>query len=313
MIYQSLAKHPRLTVHLIDTLRKFQRLRLSSRIAMETGVTDSVVRVWLPGLPVRRPSFKMNFEQGRDLVAADLWFKGFAAFERPMPQLFYYSAAVRPGRVLDVGANTGLYSFIAAAAHADNKVDAFEPYPPVIDLLEKNINLNRQFENISVHKLALGAESGSTELYIPLQDHGVVESSCSLNKTFKDDHSNVIPVTVTTIDQHLAESSSQRISLVKIDVEGTEADVLRGASNLLEKHRPLLFMEILPSADIEKINEIRDQSKYVSYQLHPDTVVREGRAEFHPNAWNHLFVPVEDRGFIPELARSAGLALQENS
>jgi FkbM family methyltransferase len=170
-----------------------------------------------------------------------------------------------------VGANTGFYSLLAATIHPSVHVDAFEPLPNVVDELRSNISLNPQGEQITVNEAAVDDAEGVAELYVPLPTEGVIETSASLQRSFRSEWSETITVDRTTIDAHC--EARDRVDVLKIDAECRELQVLAGASATLRRHRPIVFLEIMDCDDwqspVEAIDEIREELGYVSVALRP--------------------------------------------
>lgn len=224
-----------------------------------------------------------------------------------MPTVFAACAAAFPGIVYDVGANTGFYSAIAARANKANRVFALEPFPPVRDHLHSTLRVNRCTGSVTVEPLAFGSANGEASLYVPLQDHGLVETSATLSAHFKDEYSEVITVSVVTADFFTRERGPGRVTLMKVDVESLEAEVLKGSIELLKTHRPLVFCEVLPKGDAKAIDAVKRSVRYVDIQLHPTRAVVGGEVSFDNDSWNHLLVPEEKQEPVVELLELCGL------
>lgn len=143
-------------------------------------------------------------------------------------------ALLRPGGVfLDVGANIGYFSLLAAGlVGPTGQVLALEPVPRTYELLSANIALNG-FTHVKGECRALGASSGSLLLHIPpAEAHrdylvtGIPMPSWS-----------PIRVPCSTLDELLQNRDLTRIDLLKIDVEGFEPDVIRGGRSALASGR----------------------------------------------------------------------------
>ena len=261
----------------------------------------------------RRVAVKLPGRVGRDQIATALRDGGWFGFEPPMPSVFAACAATYPGVVYDVGANTGFYTALAAAANKANTVHAFEPFPPVLADLRSTLRVNRCGGRVHVEASAVGSALGDATLYIPLQDHGLVETSATLSPDFKDSYSASIPVQVMTLDSYDDERQPGRVTLVKIDVESLEIEVLRGATRLLATHRPLVFCEVLPSGDAAGIEQLRREARYTDIRLHRAQAIVGDVVGFDPDGWNHLLVPDEKVDAIVPLLRSCDLAVEERS
>lgn len=136
---------------------------------------------------------------------------------------------LRPGDVfIDVGANIGFYSLLAASANADAPVVAIEPYPVASARLRENAGLN-SFRNIRVREAAAGAQKGTAMLTTDRVDANRI-------RTADDDSEPAIEVPVVTLDGELSELGIDpaSVAMVKIDAEGFEGVVLSGAPALLD-------------------------------------------------------------------------------
>jgi FkbM family methyltransferase len=135
--------------------------------------------------------------------------------------------------VLDIGANVGMFSLCVKAAKPGATVLAFEPMPPTLDALHKNIELH-ELSGITVYPVALGTEEDSCVEFTfypqaPANSTRYPEQKLLLLPIM--DESITVPVDVTTAAAILASRPElERIDLVKIDVEGAELEVLNGLS-----------------------------------------------------------------------------------
>jgi len=131
---------------------------------------------------------------------------------------------------------------------------AYEPQPFLFKLLQCNIDFNR-LANVDSRNFACGAKRGEVPFTIGI--NGSVAAGVDVSDTIASDNDleseaqvtqrgeTVINVPLTTLDEDLAGAPS--ISLLKIDCEGFEFDVLQGTRLLIERHSPLLFLEIHPT------------------------------------------------------------------
>jgi FkbM family methyltransferase len=256
----------------------------------------------------RRITVKLPGRVGRDQIATALRESGWDGFEPPMPTVFAAIAASNPGAICDVGANTGLYSVIAAKVNTANVVYAFEPFPPVQEDLRSTLRANHCALRVQVEPIAVGSAAGVATLYVPVQDHGLVETSATLSPTFKDAYGEQIDVQVLTLDAFTDMRHTGRITVVKIDVESLEIEVLRGARRILKTHRPFVFCEVLPSGDAAGIDRLARQLRYTDIRLHPSEAIVGGTVAFDPEGWNHLLVPDEKLGRAFEVFERCGLS-----
>ncbi len=255
---------------------------------------------------------RMERHGGRDQVAQAIADGGLWGFEPPLVPLFVELARTSAGDVLDVGANTGLYTLLALAANPKLRVHAVEALPPVAALLEENLALNRLLaRRVRVHQLALSEAGGTASLYLPPPSGTTIETSASLDPTFKEEIAGSVEVKTSTLDDLWRASGSPAVGLVKIDTEGTEHLVLRGGEQLIAASRPILCCEVLLRAATAELTERLTRAGYVDVRLRKDVLVVGARVAFDPDAWNHAFVPREKLAVLRGAGRSVGLEVSE--
>jgi len=152
----------------------------------------------------------------------------------------YVMDQIKEGQiVLDIGANIGYYTLIFAnLVGKKGHVFAFEPEPDNFDVLKKNVETNN-YKNTTTENLAVSNKIGNIKLYLSKSNVG--QHKIFPSKMTSDDYVNV---NVTTIDEYFKLSDLyDKISFIKIDVEGAEMSVLQGMDKLLEKNRLTLLME----------------------------------------------------------------------
>ncbi|MGQ2186040.1 FkbM family methyltransferase [Bradyrhizobium barranii] len=141
------------------------------------------------------------------------------------------------GIVCDVGANKGSFLFWLARWCTQGRVVAFEPQQDLAQYLSRMCS-SLGLRNVTVEAKAVFSEAGEREFFIP-DGHkpGASLSPAALS------YASILTVSVpvVTLDEYFLES--ERVSVLKIDVEGAEAGVFEGAARLLERDRPLLVFE----------------------------------------------------------------------
>lgn len=140
---------------------------------------------------------------------------------------------LREGAVfVDVGANIGYYTRVAAGLVGERgAVHAFEPMPAALRLLRAN---TRGLANVRVHELAVGDRSGEVEFFV---------NPAGERSSLAPGAGERVLARAEPLDGVLAGVS--RLDMIKIDVEGFELAVLRGARTLVERHRPVVCFELL--------------------------------------------------------------------
>jgi FkbM family methyltransferase len=143
------------------------------------------------------------------------------------------------GDFVDVGAHIGMYTIRAARElRGRGRVLAFEPNPAARAQLEENVALNA-CDNVIVVGAAVGASRGRSTLHVPASP----DPSFSSLEAGRFPEGRPLDVEVTTVDAAVA-VHELRPSLVKVDVEGGEVDVVRGMAETVEKFRPSVLVEV---------------------------------------------------------------------
>lgn len=148
---------------------------------------------------------------------------------------------VRPGTwMFDVGANIGLMAVPVLRAIPDGKVLSFEPSPNSAPWLEKTVAGSPYGDRWRLVRKAAGATIGETEFCVSPQQasyyDGVVD-------THRVEGGRTEKVPTTTLDTEWAALGRPEVSVIKIDVEGWESEVLKGASELMSSQRPRILLE----------------------------------------------------------------------
>lgn len=138
---------------------------------------------------------------------------------------------LRPGdRFLDIGANVGIYTLLAASiVGEDGHIDAFEPNNSTRQRLMEILRLNGLTDSVTVHSVAVADVAGSA-------DFGYSDDDCqSRLRSTVDSVSSGTQVQTVRLDEYLSE---HRFALAKMDIEGGEPLALRGAENMLAAGNP---------------------------------------------------------------------------
>ena len=221
-------------------------------------VGSAVVKTYLRGSPIERGKFRLrDFAGTRFLftrLEGGLWIRVSGASGLEWKVLRGHSiegvttvafrGLVRPGMtVFDVGANVGYYAMTAAALMGGSgSVHAFEPTPAVAQRLRQNVDLNG-IKTVIINAVAVGEMTGKLGLRLNADD-----SEGNSLVAFGDDWA-AVEVPVTTLDDYTASRGVSTVDVLKIDVEGAEVSVLRGARRLLGGDAaPLILIEFNPLA-----------------------------------------------------------------
>lgn len=144
--------------------------------------------------------------------------------------------------LLDIGAHHGYYTLLASKAVGPNgRIIAFEPSPKERIRLREHLRLN-DCENVRVEPFALEATEEKRDLYLV---EGAEDYCNSLRPPVVNASTTTITVQTTTLDKFLSTVHIDRIDFIKMDVEGAELSVLKGAEKLLARSaRPVWLVEL---------------------------------------------------------------------
>jgi len=202
------------------------------------------------GLPLRNAIFLNRritvsidgnsvFLSPRGATAGDIW----AGLRCERHEVSFILGALKPGMIFfDVGANAGLFAISAAKKIGGKGVFAFEPCSSTFDLLRRNLQLNR-LADVNVIQNALG--DLVCEGVLQINDRGR-DGLNTLGQAIHPD-SKVVGqenVRITTLDVFMNDHNVPRVDVMKVDIEGAELMMFRGARNLLARaDAPLILYE----------------------------------------------------------------------
>lgn len=166
-----------------------------------------------------------------------------------------------PGSVIiDVGANIGNHT-IAWASAGGCSVVAYEPNPRLAELIRQSAALNHVQDRVRVMQTAVGESESVSRLVVSdpsnLGGGRLVDVQEPASSEREEDVSEGYEVQVAPLDP-----PGGPIGVIKIDVEGFEVAVLRGAAGLIAEHHPLLYVECL---DFQHFNEILELVSELGY------------------------------------------------
>jgi len=190
---------------------------------------------------------------------------------------------VEPGAVVaDIGANVGLYTIALSRLVPDGHVFAFEPSPRTVGYLRRNLASNG-VSNVTVVAEAVGAEPGELEFFDNREFSAGSMAVDNAPEMFREWLSDVkrsdgadearggfVRVPCTTLDAFVSSSGIERLDVVKVDTEGFDLQVLRGAHETLSRFKPAVIVEfatfaltvhaqVLPAAAIDELRAVFDR------------------------------------------------------
>jgi FkbM family methyltransferase len=174
----------------------------------------------------------------------------------------------RNATVVDIGASWGLFTYhFSHRVGREGTVYSYEPHPANSVVLQK---LASKRSNVHFRPFAISDAVGTAEMLVPRHHNRIVTAQSSLAHGFVDGASvcvERIQVPTVRLDDEI--DTGRRIDFVKIDVEGYEIPVLRGAASILRKWMPPILIEIeqrhldIPIKDV--FRELQDMGYYLYY------------------------------------------------
>jgi len=170
---------------------------------------------------------------------------------------FILHALRKSDTFVDIGANVGSYTLLAANEVGANTISV-EPIPSTFEILEQNLNINKIREYVTALNIGLGAKKGELKF---------TKSKDTMNHVALDDSEDTIAVPIEKFDDVIKLTSS---TLIKIDVEGFETEVLNGMSEALPSpHLKAIIIELNGSGKKYGYEEEKIHEKLVAFGFAP--------------------------------------------
>jgi FkbM family methyltransferase len=159
---------------------------------------------------------------------------------------FFKKHAKKGDTVLDIGAHIGLFSIFFSKL-TGGKVYSFEPTPQTVKVLRKTVDINNCDDSVTVIEAAVSEKPGQATFYT--SDENVSTSNSLVDVDFKDGHvrEGAYQVLVVSVDE-FRKQHGLKIDILKIDAEGVELEVLKGASKTFLEDRPIAILGLHPFA-----------------------------------------------------------------
>ena len=150
----------------------------------------------------------------------------------------------------DIGANTGYYGILAGyLGKGEIKCCSFEPVREFCNCIQESIRLNRLEDIMKVFNFALGDKNSKEDLYL-------AGSGSSLNKDFiNKPNLSKRRIEIKKLDDIVQDKNLEKPDFIKIDVEGSEYNVLLGGEKTIRESLPILFIEIVYSLNNGFVNK----------------------------------------------------------
>src|SRR5579862_191031 len=205
---------------------------------------------------------------------------------------------LKPGAVfLDIGAHHGVYSVVAAKKlGANGIVAAFEPSVREYRRLRMHLRMNR-LGSVRAEPLALGS-AACTQKFFEITNGDNTRGG--FRPPASEDRISEISVETVRLDDYVSQFPLARVDFVKLDVEGGELEVLRGASSALTKFRPILICEVLDATTqvwgykAREIIQMLESLDFAWFDIRSNgSIVPHKIREHYPEIRNYVAVPKE--------------------
>lgn len=186
----------------------------------------------------------------------------------------------RDSVVFDIGANIGYYTLIAAHKATNGSVHSFEPVPVNFQALEKNISLNK-LTNVIANACGISNVQSLEKYYVSSIDN----SGMSGMKPAANFSGQVETIKTITLDDYSREHDLKRLDFIKIDIEGNELNALLGMNQVLEKFKPVIFIELVQEhlvkfdTNIAAVYSFLRSHDYAPYEIESTGVFRAVHTE----------------------------------
>lgn len=215
----------------------------------------------------------------------------FRTYEERLTRVIRDALDVDSGSFIDVGANVGIFPIAVADVllRRGGRALAVEPLPSNFAFLRESIDTNGLGKVIDAQPIAVGDADGTLELWqfatgaianaAPVTWRSAAEPQPSAGER--------VAVPMRRLDDVVRERGITNVRFVKIDVEGAELFVLRGARELLLRDRPTLYCELhrqFMAANGITIDDVRQFAEAVDYEIRP-------LGPENPQAFDALLVP----------------------
>lgn len=229
---------------ILDKIREFNKIAIIEKFLTKKTQGKKLNNIWTKFLPplasYKKGSLRFVIRNGikYELDISDyIQYIIYFGLDVEPKEILYNS--IKDGMyVLDIGTNMGETLLNFARLNPSGKNYGFEPVPFLFEKAKKNIDLNA-FRNIYLNNLAISDQKGSLFFELP-PNRNFGSINMSLEPT-----PNSREVKAVTIDDFIEFHQISKVDFIKIDVEGFEYKVLRGAVKSIQKFKPLLFIELI--------------------------------------------------------------------
>jgi FkbM family methyltransferase len=233
------------------------------------------------GYEIENDIFWKGLKGGWEKVSMDLWIK----------------LSKKSDVILDIGANTGIYSLVSETLRPNAKIYAFEPVKRVFDKLANNIELNHF--SAKPYEVAISNNDGEAHIYDTDSEH-ILSVTVNKNLLSPDTKARKVSINTLKLSTLIEREKLEKIDLIKIDVETHEAEVLEGMGKYLSKFKPTLLIEILNNEVANDVNRILEGLGYLYFDIDEIGLPKQVQQISRSSYYNYLVCQ-------PSVAKELGL------
>lgn len=243
----------------------------------------------------------------KDELSRQWYYWGYDRYEPEVRTLMWELIQGLPkgeaGDVIDIGANLGYFTLYLGTLlrhRGAGTVQAFEPSPGVFARLQHNLALNPGLP-VKLNEAAVSEKPGRADLFLADEAMWGHCAATLVNKGV-DEQVGSVNVAVESIDHFVEQNAVRRVSLIKIDCEGAEAQALIGAAKTIERDRPHIILELIPRYD-ESYKALFSHPVYQAYRKF--LITSEGLVEH-----KEVFSSYQDRDWLFTMHPPEALVIQ---
>jgi FkbM family methyltransferase len=274
--------------------------KLYDLIPFKKEIFSVLRKIWIPPVSIYqhlhfKGVFKVTLDEGKSFkirhygfqLENELFWRGISkGWESVSINLWMNLCKKKSSVIIDIGANTGIYTLIARTMNPEAQIHTFEPVKRVFEKLEQNIRLNQY--SIHLHEKAVSDNDGYATIFDQLTEHIY---SVTVNKNTAPSNIAVVETRVETVtlDTFIAMNNIQHIDLIKIDVETHEPAVIRGFKKHLAAFKPVMLIEILTDEIGREVQDAVDDCGYLYFNIDEKGAVRRVHKVVASDYYNYLF------------------------
>ena len=145
--------------------------------------------------------------------------------------------------IFDIGSNIGFYKVLFSSIK-EAKVHSFEPFQDLIKIQNKNLKIN-SINNVTINQVGITSPRNKNDIYVdkiyslPSNTLNFLNlSDLSYGKSFDQ------KVKLISLEEYCTSKSINKVDLIKIDIEGGEYEILYDIKNFINKHKPIIYIEV---------------------------------------------------------------------